>query len=218
MAGMKPYYDDGRGIQIFLGDCREVLPTLETASADLVLTDPPYGVGKAEWDSVFPTYWIAEAFRCSPRMICMTGNSALMVAGHALGYQYRDCLVLHALNGMTRSKVAFGNWIPAIVAGDWKWEGRPNLITFVVDSKEEKINHPSPKPLQAIKKLLGYYSKEDWRILDPFMGSGTTLLASKALGRKAIGIEIEERYCEISAKRLAAEFLPFPTEAACDAD
>jgi len=68
--------------------------------------------------------------------------------------------------------------------------------------------HPTQKPLSIMKWCIEK-SKSEGIILDPFMGSGTTLRAAKDLGRKAIGIEIEEKYCEIAAKRLAQEVLPF---------
>ena len=72
-----------------------------------------------------------------------------------------------------------------------------------------KVDHPTQKPLKMIATLLGYSSNEGDTILDPFMGSGTTLRAAKDLNRKAIGIEIEERYCEIAARRLQQEVFDF---------
>jgi hypothetical protein len=68
--------------------------------------------------------------------------------------------------------------------------------------------HPTQKPLELILWCLSFFP-DCPRVLDPFMGSGTTLRAAKDLGRKAIGIEIEERYCEIAAKRLAQQVLEF---------
>lgn len=199
---MKPYYE-ASGITIYHGDCEEVLPEV---TADVVIADPPYGVGKAAWDTEFPTRWIPAALRCAPRVLCMPGNTALIRAGAAFGAFYRDCLVLHAINGMTRSAVAFGNWYPVLVIGEWNWQPRPNVLRFTVQTQEE-IGHPSPKPLSGIQKLVATYTESEWVICDPFMGSGTTLVAAKNLGRTAIGIEIEERYCEVAAKRLSQEVL-----------
>jgi DNA modification methylase len=204
---MQPYYDHA-GIQIWHGDCREILPTL--GPVDLVLTDPPYGVGKAAWDASFPDFWIEPAFKLSPRVLCMPGNKSLMKCGAAFGTRYRDCIALYAVNGMTRSPIAFGNFFPVVAAGDWKWEARPNVIKYTVDTSET-IDHPSPKPAAAIRRLIKLYSKPDWTIFDPFMGSGTTLVAAKELGRSCIGIEIDERYCEVAARRLSQEVFDLST-------
>lgn len=202
---IEPYYKD-EYVQIYHGDCKEVLPQLK--SVDLILTDPPYGVGKAEWDTAFPTDWIWSGLKLAPRMLVMTGNTALITAGAAFGPYYKDCIVLYAANGMTRSKVAFGNWVPVLAIGDWRWEARPNFIKFNVETSE-KIAHPSPKPLEAVLRLMSYYTKPEWIVCDPFMGSGTTLLAAKMLGNRAIGIETEERYCELAVRRLSQGVLDF---------
>jgi site-specific DNA-methyltransferase (adenine-specific) len=70
------------------------------------------------------------------------------------------------------------------------------------------IDHPCPFPLELARNCIGSFSNEGQTVIDPYCGAGTTLLAAKNAGRKAIGIEIEERYCEIAAKRLAQEVLP----------
>ena len=78
-------------------------------------------------------------------------------------------------------------------------------IKKIIPSKDQ---HPTEKPTELSGHFLRLHSAPDDIVLDPFMGSGTTLRAAKDLGRKAIGIEIEEKYCEIAAKRLAQEVLP----------
>jgi DNA modification methylase len=84
---------------------------------------------------------------------------------------------------------------------------------FVQRGRAESVDHPCPKPVEWMTWAIERTSRPGETILDPFAGSGTTLAAAKQLGRKAIGIEIEERYCEIAAKRLAQGVLDFGTSA-----
>ncbi len=73
--------------------------------------------------------------------------------------------------------------------------------------------HKNEKPMQLMGRLIRWLSDPDQTILDPFCGSGTTLRAAKDLGRKSIGVEVEEKYCEIAAKRCAQEVLDFGARA-----
>ena len=96
------------------------------------------------------------------------------------------------------------------VLGDGFVGKRTSGVLYFISDREcngivRQRSHPTEKPLALITELL---SKSPGTILDPFMGSGTTLVAAKALSRKAIGIEIEEKYCEIAVRRLAQEVLP----------
>lgn len=192
--------------RVYHCDALTLLRALPDKSVDVIITDPPYGVNKAEWDAEFPTDWIQEAWRVTDRMIVMTGNLSMIAAANAIG-QYRDCVVMHARNGMTRSPVAFGNWFPALVCGDWKWRAVPNYVPFNV-SVMENIPHPSPKPLQAMDKLIGYYTDHNELVVDPFCGSGTTALAAQRLGRRFITCDISADYCTIARNRLAQPFTP----------
>ena len=78
-----------------------------------------------------------------------------------------------------------------------------DTLNYAVGHEVGVAGHPAPKPLGLFRLLIERWSMTDTTILDPFMGSGTTLRAAKDLGRRAIGIEIEERYCEIAAKRMS---------------
>jgi site-specific DNA-methyltransferase (adenine-specific) len=89
-----------------------------------------------------------------------------------------------------------------------KHPGTVWIASRIFHNHPENVGHETQKPLTVISKIVRISSNESETILDPFMGSGTTLRAAKDLGRKAIGIEIEEKYCEIAAKRLAQEVLP----------
>jgi DNA modification methylase len=110
--------------------------------------------------------------------------------GMGNGFRNQHELVVYASKGT-----------PRVLAHDV-----PNVIAC---RREDNEFHQSPKPLPLMSKLLAVTSDVGDLVLDPFMGSGSTLRAAKDLGRKAIGIEIEERYCEIAAKRLAQEVLDF---------
>lgn len=85
----------------------------------------------------------------------------------------------------------------------WNGGGRPALWTYGT-VKTNRPDHPCPKPEGLMRQMINQFSDLGEMILDPFVGSGTTLLAAKQLGRKAIGIEVEEKYCEVAAKRCAA--------------
>ena len=87
----------------------------------------------------------------------------------------------------------------------WNGGGRSSVFTV------PRVNgqHPTEKPVRLYREFVALFSEPGDIILDPFTGSGTTLRAAKDLGRRAIGIEIEERYCEIAAKRMEQGALPF---------
>ncbi len=193
---MKPYYED-EAVTIYHGDCREILP--EIGPVDLVLTDPPYAdyEDAYPWDVVnliglFPSvrsfvFWKGGSFplEFTARHIWAKANRNIGV----LGEQYEECF---ELNGKTRGLVLRH----AVI--DSEMNATLNGDTF--------HEHPTQKPIRLIRRLLQH--TDAVTILDPFMGSGTTLRAAKDLGRLAIGIEIEEKYCEIAAKRMAQSVMP----------
>lgn len=110
--------------------------------------------------------------------------------GMGNGFRSQHELICHAAKG-----------VPNIAD-----RGAGNVQTF---PREEPVNHSSPKPVALMQRLIEVVTVPGQIVLDPFMGAGTTLRASKDLGRKAVGIEIDERYCEIAAKRMAQGVLAF---------
>ena len=220
---MKPYYDY-KGIQIYLGDCREILPTLP--KVDLVLTDPPYllpgmkgagcfgdrpalkgtqGFTDMGFDSSLLNNFTDWFCFCSKHNICEIIEKAK--SGHWAILTWCKPNPVPTCNNTYLSDIEFciHKWSKGRIGG-----GMENKSLFCVHpcGKKETI-HPNEKPLHIIKRMILVGGTEQGTILDPFMGSGTTLRAAKDLGRKAIGIEIEEKYCEIAAKRLSQEVLNF---------
>jgi len=196
--------------KIICGDCLEVMKGIPDKSIDFVFADPPYGINKAEWDTSFDNKFISEILRINKKGIAITcGQENIAECILSLGKEYKGILSARNKNGMTFNKIGFGNWIPVILAG--KIKRGQDFFEFVVRGK--KPNHPSPKPIEFMEKIVNRFTDKDDIILDPFLGSGTTAVACKELGRKYIGIEISPEYCEIARRRIKAipELLPNQT-------
>lgn len=199
---MEPYYDED-GITIYHGDALEVLPHVELV--DAVLTDPPYNVGieygTADDRRLDYADWCAEWFAiCQVKApaIALTPGIANLGLWHRIA-QPDWTMSWQKPAAMGRCWMGFNNWEPVMY-----WGPSRNLVDVVVAPivPDPSVDgHPCPKPLKWALGLLAVLGGTS--VCDPFMGSGTTLRAAKDLGRKAIGIEIEEKYCEIAVKRLA---------------
>ena len=225
---MKPYYEHV-GIKIFHGDCREILPGL-SATADAMLTDPVWGIdggrghdayiyGKALYDGKWqdtPEY-VKEVVIPALDLALFLVDRAAITPGVRCMMLYpppadMGCFWMPA--APKRGPWGFTTFSPILYYGRDYRAGKGALSTSLrVTDAAEKNGHRCPKPLTAWSWLLKKVSQEGETVLDPFMGSGTTLVAAKNLGRKAIGIEIEEKYCEIAAKRLSQEVFDFTTVA-----
>lgn len=210
---MKPYYEHA-GITIYHGDCREIVPQLDYA-VDLVLTDPPYGIGE-DYASFNDRPEAVKQLVQEVIPVCrLNATRVVLTCGTRQVTWYPDpswilCWLNRAGTGL--NPWGFSCWQPILVYGPDPYlamakGSRPDVIEH--NEAAEKNGHPCPKPLGFWTKLLERVSASPSEIvMDPMMGSGTTLRAAKDLGRDAIGIDIEERYCEIAAKRLAQEVLP----------
>jgi len=181
--------------RLILGDCLEVLPQL--GPVDAVVTDPPYGANKAAWDTEFPIEWYSLIR--AERVVVITGSQGLTDAIRLVGSEFIDVIAARNMNGMTRGPLGFGNWLAAVIAKGKPRQGT-NAFDFAVYG--EMPDHPSPKPLIYMLKLIGRVTEPGETILDPFMGSGTTGIACVRLGRRFIGIEIDEGYFDIACERI----------------
>ena len=214
MSLPKPYYEDeARGIVIYHADCREILPHLP--KVDLLLTDPPYGIvadkprsntgknghirqrsyPKTCWDSKPVDLWLLlEAIKLSEEAIIWGGNYFGLPGTSGWLVWDKD----NGTNSYADCELAWTNIPMAVRRFLWKWHG---FLQDKAAAKEDRF-HPTQKPLQVMLWALSLSNKAE-TVLDPFMGSGTTLVACKQLGRRCIGIELEEKYCEIAARRLS---------------
>ncbi len=209
---IEPYYQE-KDITIYLGDCRDILPHLEPV--DLVLTDPPYGIDyqssrriererkeKIIGDKDFPL-WIFDVFKPLVALFTFCRWDTLTLLPKPKSFIVWDKMV-HSMGDLNGE---FGRrWeVIAFYPGpEHKFIYRPVDVIRAMRIDPEKLVHPNEKPLGAIIPLI---KSHPGTILDPFMGSGTTLRAAKDLGRKCIGIEIEKKYCDIAIDRLRQSVL-----------
>ena len=211
MVGMKTYYQDDY-CTIYHGDCRDVLPTL--GKVDLVLTDPPYGIqdkwvggfsdkrgwgkavkendGRKTWDGAPPSRATIDA-------AVNAGTIAIVWGGNYFALPPSRCWLV-----WNKPERGF-----TLAEGELAWTNADNVLrVFDCNRSDPGRSHPTQKPVELMRWCMGLpWSKDAQTILDPFMGSGTTLRAAKDLRRKCIGIEMEEKYCEIAARRLQQEVL-----------
>jgi site-specific DNA-methyltransferase (adenine-specific) len=211
---VRPYYEHD-GITIYHGDCREVVPTLV---ADALVTDPPYGIGwsRATWADDPANYpalmeWLVSQAKDRISGWCFVFQAQLN-AGHWHEWFPDGWRIYAACKNFSQVQktAVWSAWDPVIYWNNGPSRG-PNSTTINRDFHVGNVAglfgtraiHPSPRPLDTMRSIVAIAAASGETVLDPFMGSGTTLRAAKDLGRKAVGIEIEERYCEIAAKRLA---------------
>jgi len=204
----RPYYAD-ESVCIVNADCREILPLIPDKSIDLVLTDPPYGIDyqsarRTDWqrknkitdDMEFPL-WL---FDFKPRRATFVWCRWDILPKLPLPKSF---IVWDKLrHSMGDLKHEYGRQWEAIAfypEAEHEFINRPVDIIRVPCIPACDLQHPNEKPTEVATKLLVVNIGDT--IFDPFMGVGSTLLAAKKLNRKCIGIEIEERYCEIAAKR-----------------
>lgn len=207
--------------KITQGDCLEIMKQIPDKSIDLIVTDPPYGVkrdkgfggadgfgGKGKpilrntyednWDNERPAkIYFDEILRISNQAIIFGGNFFADILPQGKHWIFWDKL---------QTMPTFGD-------GELIWTNvqRNSIkkITYEYNGligREPDRQHPTQKPQKLLTRIIDEYSKPNDLILDPFLGSGTTAVACKELGRRFIGIEIEEKYVAIARRRLQQEY------------
>lgn len=230
----EPYYSD-ESVTIYHGDALEMLPVMAPGAVSAVVTDPPYIIGSSSsggsernigtkggmWaDLMNSALWFATWYAELPRVLSRSGSFWTFC-------NWRTFPVV------TRAAMTADLPITSLLVWDKEWigpgghqglrpsyelvalmampdfavpdRGQPDILRHRVGSYKE-FGHPAEKPEGLLRKLL-LIADCSGLVLDPFMGSGTTLAAAKGLGLHAVGIDAEERYCEMAARRLSQEVL-----------
>lgn len=219
---MKPYYADG-SVTIYHGDARDVLRSMPADSVDLVLTDPPFNA-RVKYDGYndnrpWSEYvgWLVpiidEMERVSRGMVMVfTSVPSMRSLVPVKTPRWMGAWVRPVSNNHPAGNSGFmSRWEPCLIYGrTYGNDGRVPAFHLsdswtAMPTKADVSGHPCPKPLELMKTILMQHPATT--ILDPFMGSGTTLVAAKDLGRKAIGIELSKTYCQDAARRCSQEVL-----------
>jgi site-specific DNA-methyltransferase (adenine-specific) len=204
---VRPYYQD-EYVTIYNGDCRDFIDSL--APFHLVCTDPPYANGTG-YDVYLDTEENLRSLvsEVIVKLIGLSSRVAISPGNGAMWYYPRPAWTLAWVTpaGCGYNNWGFTCWQPILVYGKCPFLeaglGCRSDIIMATESSE-KNGHPCPKPLNLWKSVIKRVSANSLcPIFDPFMGSGTTLRAAKDSGRKAIGIDISEKYCEIAAERMS---------------
>lgn len=210
--GIAPYYEHA-GITIYHGDCREILPSL---SYDCIVSDPPYGIDYESHHANSIAYGkiVGDAEAFDPQHLL--GGRAILWGGNnyanALplgGWVVWDKRVTPAADAILGSpfELAWASNTKLYKIIRQQHGGAKNADAPRGDVANAPRFHPTQKPVAVMTPCIDWVGSGV--VCDPYMGSGSTLIAAKALNRQAVGIEIEERYCEIAAKRLAQEVFDF---------
>ena len=197
--------------RIICGDCLDVMKDMPDNSVDLVLTDPPYGIG-LEYDTYNDSRenltalagpFVLEATRISRVVAFTPGNGNQHIyppPSWTMAWFYKG--------GANYCSWGFNCWQPILCYGKDPYLANGlgcRADAFVLEETPKDKMHPCPKPMGVMDYLVNRFSvRPNDLILDPFCGSGTTCVAAKMLGRRYIGIDISEKYCEIARKRIAA--------------
>lgn len=211
---MKPYYQE-RGITIYHGDCRDVLMRLR--GYDTVITDPVWPNAKVElagWEDPISLFKECAELLFADRLAVQLGcdSDPRMLAELEARWTFFRVAWLELARPHYKGRLMYGSDVAYLFGEPPKSRDGFHVVPgrFIdSDSSGRQSDHPCPRKLHHVGWLVSKWSNPTDCILDPFAGSGTTLVAAANHGRTAIGIEIEEKYCEMAAKRLSQEVFQF---------
>lgn len=200
---------------LYQGDCMAIMPVL--GNVDAVVTDPPYGIGEsgkksasrgklAKADLYDHKEWDHKTLDQHVELAISIADHSVIFGGNYYDLPPTSCwLVWDKKNGASDfadCELAWTNLRKAVRRIVWEWNG------FIRKGEMDKVKtptfrqHPTQKPLGVMKWCISHLPDTSQTILDPFMGSGTTLVACAKLGRKGIGIELDPDYFDIACKRV----------------
>lgn len=231
-----PYYQDD-AVVIYHADCRDILPKIPDKSIDLVLTDPPYeihvdgggmcsrrdfhkAIKQANLDSFLPKEFMPVIWSKCQHGYYWTSKNCLkdFLEWMEDNVPNWDLLTMAKRNPIPakNNKYLPDSEFVLFLRGDscyWDNDASYNFYRKVkwTDSVPPQYGHPTEKPVYICEEFIQLSTSVGQLLLDPFLGSGTTAYCAKKLGRKCIGIEIEEKYCEIAAKRCSQTVMNLET-------
>lgn len=211
---MNPYYQD-KYVTIYNGRCED----FDELSADLLLTDPPYGIGeslknnasrgnlaiakdygKSDWDKFPVGFSVLKHWMDVTKLQVIWGGQFYPLPTTSCWFIWDK---VNYGNDFADCEMAWTNLKGANRLIQYQWNG---MLQGDMKNKETRV-HPTQKPLPLMKWCISKIKEPVSSIIDPFMGSGTTCLASKVMNIKVIGIEISEKYCEVAAQRCSQEVM-----------
>ncbi|HSE05934.1 MAG TPA: DNA methyltransferase [Methylomirabilota bacterium] len=189
--------------RLYCGDSTDAEFIKAAEGAAFAFADPPYNAGKADWDQDFT--WQHDYLTETAGTVAVTpGISAIQDFFAATAMPYRWSMAAWITNGMTRGALGFGNWIYLALFshGESLHRNAQDVLRITIDTATTaETNHASRKPARLLVDLIDLFTDKGDTVVDPFLGSGTTLFAADQTGRTCIGAELDLNHCgEIIAK------------------
>lgn len=204
-----PGWHDLGDHRLYCGDSTDAEFIDACQGAAFAFADPPYNAGKAEWDHDFT--WRHDYLADAAAIVAVTpGLAALAGFLAASAMPYRWSIAAEITNGMTSGALRFGNWIcvTLFAHGSIYRKSKDHVRIPAATGDDQGGSHASRKPLRLLTHLIELFTTKGDTIIDPFLGSGTTLIAAERTGRRCIGAEIDPMHCAEIIARFRAEARP----------